>query len=84
MPESFCFSSAIRTRCTAIPASVDWSAAKIALERSYPTLSANNRKSTAAYSACLSTASRMPSPNSALSSNRELDQEGPRPAAFEV
>ena len=34
--------------------------------------------SSRAYSFCLSTASRMPRPNSALSSNSELDHAGPR------
>ena len=32
----------------------------------------------------MSAATRKPSPNSALSSNSEFDQAGPRPAAFVV
>ena len=36
------------------------------------------------YSACLSSETRMPRPNSALSSNREFDHAGPRPSRFMV
>ncbi|MCK7519668.1 MAG: hypothetical protein MZV64_19050 [Ignavibacteriales bacterium] len=40
------------------------------------------RSSSRAYSFCLSSVRRMPRPNSALSSNSEFDQAGPRPSLF--
>ena len=76
-------SSSTRARCSKMPASVDL----VGVQKRLRQVLADRRgraapTSSRAYSFCLSTASRMPSPNSALSSNSELDQAGPRPSSF--
>ena len=83
---SRCLAAAPRARAApSMPASVDWSALE---QRRRPARRRSRRaagaSSSRAYSACLSSASRMPRPNSALSSNSELDQAGPRPGAVDA
>ena len=80
---SFCLSIATRSRCAKMPASLFWSASSIAFDQFLADARQPRRTtSSRAYSFCLSMARRMPSPNSALSSNSELDQAGA--AAFVV
>ena len=55
-----------------------------ARHRSSPMVDASFCTSSRAISVCLSIVSRMPRPNSALSSKSEFDQAGPRPSLFFV
>ena len=72
-----------RSRCFAIPSSVVWSASRSSFdERVADAARRAARGSSRASSLCLSMASRIPKPNSALSSKSELDQAGPRPFAL--
>ena len=76
--------SSTRSRWAATAASPCWSASRMAVARSSPTWGASRSRSWRARAACRSAASRMPRPNSALSSNSELAQAGPRPSALTV
>ena len=65
------------------PFSLDWSAARSCRDELISQLASQPSAQVRSHTPLrLSTASRMPRPNSALSSNSELDQDGPRPAAF--
>ena len=67
-----------------MPASLDWSASRMPLASSSPIRDAELRRPVPwrRHSACRRT-SRMPMPNSALSSNSELDQAGRGPVVIE-
>ena len=76
-------SAATRSRCAAMPASVDWSASSSARhERVADARREPSQQLRARTRACLSSARRMPRPNSALSSKSELAHAGPRPSRF--
>ena len=74
-------SASTRSRCAAISASVTGRAASSSSASVAPMDGASRRTRSRARASSRSTASRMPRPNSALSSNSELAQAGPRPAA---
>ena len=76
--------AATRARCSSMPCSVVWSAARVAATRSSPMTPASALMAANAASAFWSAARRMPKANSAASSNREFDQVGPLPAALTV
>ncbi len=65
-----------------MPASSSWFALIIPSAKSWPTAAAIFFRSSMAKSRCRSSETRKPRPNSALSSNSELHQVGPRPSAF--
>ena len=77
-------SSATRSRWAASSDSRTCRASRMASASSAPTTSRSWPSRSRASLVCRSAASRSPRPNSALSSNSEFDQAGPRPAAFFV
>ena len=72
-------SAATRSRCAAMPASAPWSASRMDGGEAVAERPASPASSARACAPRLSSARRMPNPNSALSSNSELDHAGPRP-----
>ena len=77
-------SAATRSRCAAMPASVGLVGLEQRLDQRRRRAAPPSclQQFAAPARACLSTARRMPKPNSALSSKSELDQAGPRPSRF--